>query len=346
MERASHINSSFEDLARWLISVTIFLLLVAPYFYKGQKHTQQLVETVLVSEHGRISSNDRNTEVVRVLIQTTSDQIKLPDEIIASFEEAIVSSIDFAESTVQVQANPLLDQVISLDEKMADSESLIASGTNLVKPIPAVQTELKGEHAITFHDKTTPSKKASISQTDLSPSTSPKHTKSDLDFAKLLDGSPRANVSQPLQGKQSESDHRKIISLRHEEKAEHRYNHIIQRAANRYGVDPALVRAIIMAESSYNPKAVSKKGAKGLMQLMPRTAKYLGVEDSFNPEHNIDAGVRYFKQLLDQFNGDVKLALAAYNAGSRRVRQYKGIPPFKDTRYYIRKVFEYHQRFK
>ena len=93
MERASHINSSFEDLARWLISITIFLLLVAPYIYKGQKPTQQLVENVLVSEHRRFSNNDRNTEIVRVLIHNTaSDQTKLPYEIMEGFGEEIVSS--------------------------------------------------------------------------------------------------------------------------------------------------------------------------------------------------------------------------------------------------------------
>jgi hypothetical protein len=121
------------------------------------------------------------------------------------------------------------------------------------------------------------------------------------------------------------------------------FDSIIHEAASRYEVDPDLVKAIIMAESSYNPKAVSKKGAKGLMQLMPKTAKALGVKDSFNPEHNINAGVKYFRQLLNQFNGDVKLALAAYNAGSKKVKKYKGIPPFKTTRYYVKKVIEYHK---
>ena len=77
-----------------------------------------------------------------------------------------------------------------------------------------------------------------------------------------------------------------------------------------------------------------------------KTAEALGVGDSFNPEHNINAGVRYFRKLLDQFDGDVKLALAAYNAGSRKVRKYNGIPPFKATRCYIKKVFEYHQYYK
>ncbi len=124
-----------------------------------------------------------------------------------------------------------------------------------------------------------------------------------------------------------------------------RFDSIIYIAAARYQVDPAMVKAIILAESSYNPKAVSKVGARGLMQLMPATAKELGVRDSFNPEQNIHGGVKYYKQLLVQFNGNVKLALAAYNAGRGRVMQYKGIPPFKDTRYYIKKVLEYHQRY-
>jgi hypothetical protein len=121
---------------------------------------------------------------------------------------------------------------------------------------------------------------------------------------------------------------------------------IILQASSRYQVDPNLVRAIIMAESGYNPNAVSKKGAKGLMQLMPKTAQHLGVADSFNPEHNIDGGVRYFKQLLDRFDGDTSLALAAYNAGSRYVRQYQGVPPFKETQYYIKKVLLYYQSYR
>jgi soluble lytic murein transglycosylase-like protein len=98
-----------------------------------------------------------------------------------------------------------------------------------------------------------------------------------------------------------------------------------------------------MAESGFNPRAVSKVGARGLMQLMPRTAKFLGVKDSFKPDHNIDAGVRYFKQLLDQFDGKIKLALAAYNAGTHNVRKYGGIPPFKATQIYIDKVLRYYE---
>jgi len=124
------------------------------------------------------------------------------------------------------------------------------------------------------------------------------------------------------------------------------FHPIILEAADRYEVDLALIKAIIMVESNYNPNAISRRGARGLMQLMPGTAEALGVGDSFNPEHNINAGVRYFKKLLDQFDGDVKLALAAYNAGSTKVKKYNGIPPFKATHRYIKRVFKYHQYYK
>ena len=118
--------------------------------------------------------------------------------------------------------------------------------------------------------------------------------------------------------------------------------HILQ-AAKTYHVDAALIRAIIIVESNYNPRAVSHRGAKGLMQLMPTTAKWLGVQDSFDPALNIDAGVRYFKKLLERFDNNVQLALAAYNAGSRYVLKYGGVPPFRATRIYIRKVLKYHR---
>ncbi len=124
------------------------------------------------------------------------------------------------------------------------------------------------------------------------------------------------------------------------------FHPIIDEVACRHEIDPALVKAIIMAESSYNPRAISKKGAKGLMQLMPLTAKYYGVEDAFDPKNNIRAGVAYFRTLLNQFNGDERLALAAYNAGSKRVRQYKGVPPFETTQRYIEKVFAYYETYK
>ena len=124
------------------------------------------------------------------------------------------------------------------------------------------------------------------------------------------------------------------------------FHPIILRAATRHKVDPDLVKAIIMVESTYNPHAISKQGAKGLMQLMPRTARSLGVEDSFNPEHNVNGGVKYLKQLLDEFDDNLKFALAAYNAGSSKVRRYRGIPPIKSTQYYVNRVFQYYQYYK
>ncbi|RLC15454.1 MAG: lytic transglycosylase domain-containing protein [Deltaproteobacteria bacterium] len=124
------------------------------------------------------------------------------------------------------------------------------------------------------------------------------------------------------------------------------YSTIIKTAAARHKIDPALVKAVIMAESRYNHLAVSKKGAGGLMQLMPNTAKSLGVQDIFDPEDNITGGVRYLKKLLNRFDGDTKLALAAYNAGSRYVRHYGGIPPFLQTRTFIKNVLKYQQMYK
>ena len=129
-------------------------------------------------------------------------------------------------------------------------------------------------------------------------------------------------------------------------KGERLFHEIVLKAAKEYEVDPALVKAIIFAESSYNPLAVSKKGAKGLMQLMPRTAAFLGVKDTFNPENNIFGGVKYFKQLVTTFNGDIKLALAAYNAGRRIVKKYNGIPPYKATKAYVAKVLKYYESYK
>ncbi|MBW1915594.1 MAG: lytic transglycosylase domain-containing protein [Deltaproteobacteria bacterium] len=127
---------------------------------------------------------------------------------------------------------------------------------------------------------------------------------------------------------------------------EYLFQPIIFKAANRYSVDPALIKAIIMAESSYDPLAESYKGAKGLMQLMPATADFFGVQDLFNPEDNIDAGVQYLRKLIVQFEGDLELAIAAYNAGSKIVRQYDGVPPFKETRYYVKKVFQYYNEYQ
>ena len=108
--------------------------------------------------------------------------------------------------------------------------------------------------------------------------------------------------------------------------------------SQRHGMDPKLVSAVIQVESEFNPKAVSKKGARGLMQLMPETARDLGVTDPFDPAQNIDGGVRYLRYLLDYFAWDLDLALAAYNAGMNRVLRHMEVPPIVETRNYVRKV--------
>ena len=124
-----------------------------------------------------------------------------------------------------------------------------------------------------------------------------------------------------------------------------RYNKVIREAAERYQVDYALVKAVIKTESNFNPQAVSRAGAKGLMQLMPGTANALGVDNSFHPEDNIQGGVRHLRYLLDRFQGDLPLTLAAYNAGEKVVFRYKGIPPYKETRTYIRQVMRYFKNY-
>ncbi len=114
----------------------------------------------------------------------------------------------------------------------------------------------------------------------------------------------------------------------------------IRETAERHGVSSTLVQAVIQVESAFNPWAVSRKGARGLMQLMPQTASALGVRDSFNPGQNIEGGVRHLRYLLDRYPENVGLALAAYNAGESAVEYYRGIPPYPETQQYVHKVLE------
>jgi len=121
------------------------------------------------------------------------------------------------------------------------------------------------------------------------------------------------------------------------------FSQLIAQAAEKYGVDADLIEAVIQAESNFDADAVSSAGAQGLMQLMPATARGLGVTDAFDPAQNINGGVKLLSQLLNQYDGNVKLALAAYNAGPGAVAKYDGIPPYKETQKYVSKVLDFYQ---
>lgn len=121
---------------------------------------------------------------------------------------------------------------------------------------------------------------------------------------------------------------------------------LLLNAGTKHGIDPDFIASVVHAESGFNVHAVSPKGAQGLMQLMPQTAQKLGVKDSFDPEANVDAGTKYLRALLDQYNGNVPKALAAYNAGTNRVAQYNGVPPYRETRAYVRNIIVDYNRKK
>lgn len=149
-----------------------------------------------------------------------------------------------------------------------------------------------------------------------------------------------------ISGEPDIDDMSETVFIPAREPAVNPYDLLIHEAAGRHDVDSDLIRAIIMVESQFNPRAKSKRGAKGLMQLMPITAEGLDVVDLLNPHENVHAGTRYIKILLDRFDGDLKLALAAYNAGPQSVIRYDGVPPYKETRLFIAKVFDYYAAFK
>jgi len=124
------------------------------------------------------------------------------------------------------------------------------------------------------------------------------------------------------------------------------YNQIISRASLKHGIDFPLLKAIIKVESNFNPKAVSKAGARGLMQIMPNNFTSLRINNPFDPTQNIMGGASYFRQLLDRFEGNIHFALAAYNAGPKRVDRFNSVPPIRETQEYVRKVMKYYYYFK
>ncbi len=152
--------------------------------------------------------------------------------------------------------------------------------------------------------------------------------------------SAAAEISHYFEHDSAQSANAKIVSanFRGHQASQEEIDAAIVMSAARHNVDPNLVRAVVKVESNFNSNAVSRKGAMGLMQLMPSTARSLNVKNPFDPEQNVDAGVRHLKQLLDNYNGDVNLTLAAYNAGSGAVARSAGVPHYAETQNYVRKI--------
>jgi soluble lytic murein transglycosylase-like protein len=167
-------------------------------------------------------------------------------------------------------------------------------------------------------------------------------TFTNVPLKKIPKGTEYTLVLKSLIRRKQPSDPVRLASLGRNGKT---FESIIESAAQRHNVDPKLLHAVIRAESGYNPKAVSHKGAVGLMQLMPQTADRYGVTDPEDPKQNINGGANYLSDLMDMFASDIRLAVAAYNAGEQNVIKYGNkIPPFKETQQYVTKVMGFYRR--
>ena len=148
------------------------------------------------------------------------------------------------------------------------------------------------------------------------------------------------NVRPIAQEARAETAQAESTAATTETEAEMTIDEHIQEVADRHGVRADLVAAVIEAESEFNPRAVSRRGARGLMQLMPKTAATLGVDDPFDPKANIEAGVKHLRAMMDRFDNNIPLALAAYNAGEVAVIKHRGIPPYRETRAYVKRILK------
>ncbi|NLM74976.1 MAG: lytic transglycosylase domain-containing protein [Clostridiaceae bacterium] len=162
--------------------------------------------------------------------------------------------------------------------------------------------------------------------------------------SELVEGKTKSKTKYPLVSGSYESVYPRLSQTQIQELMP-RINAAVEKFSQEYGVDPLLIRAVIKQESGFQPFALSTSGAMGLMQLMPKTAEGLGVSDPYNIEENIRGGTRYLAYQLDTFN-DIKLALAAYNAGPNAVRKFGGIPPYEQTQKYVKKVLDYYDLYR
>jgi soluble lytic murein transglycosylase len=166
--------------------------------------------------------------------------------------------------------------------------------------------------------------------------------KTDADIYKYVD--ERGVVH--LTNMPTSTKYKLLIKANKAQNREKKYGYIINELCKKYGVETSFIKAMVKTESNFDPYAVSKKGATGLMQLMPGKAKDLSVKDSFDPKQNLDGGIRHVSYLLKKYDGDVKLTLAAYNAGENAVEKNNGVPPFVETQNYIIKVLRLMEKYR